>query len=101
MVFCQNCGKFLHREYMSEKTKKNKLWYYLILILIIIIILSILLWILSIEKDELIKINESLLQSAGSVRGGTFTHGTAIIIYLIIPIIILVIYCIKKIKGKK
>ena len=69
--------------------------------MIVIIILYILLGILFVDKEELIRINESLQQPVGSIRGSIVTYGTSVIIFLIIPIIILVIYCIRKIKEKK
>ena len=57
---------------MNEEEKK--FWYYLILIMIVIIIFCILLWILFVGKEELIKINKSLQQSVGIVRGEVSTN---------------------------
>jgi len=85
---------------MNEENKKNKSIYYIILFAIGFICIYIIIGIIFVDQDELIKMSDSLQETAGRFRGITYTYETAIMIFLIIPIIILVIHCIKKIREK-
>ncbi|MCL2411426.1 MAG: hypothetical protein FWC97_07260 [Treponema sp.] len=84
----------------EEDRQKDNFIYYLILIVIGIIVIYFIVGFIFVERGSLVEANERMQQTAGYFRGGSYSSGSLVMAIFVIPMIIGIIHCIRKIREK-
>ncbi|MDR0442958.1 MAG: hypothetical protein LBH44_06090 [Treponema sp.] len=77
-----------------EENKKDKFVYLLILIVLAIIVFYLIIGFIFVEKESL----EDMEETAGNFRGAPYSHGSFFMAIFIVPMIFVIIHCIRKIR---